>query len=91
MVLTKDWFLKFIAAQPNPAVRLAVETVFQKYTEAPIKGDKHEQTTLKEFDRDATYKKIAMYYIDKKVYSKDAAAVVAMAEVKRQVETRNLN
>lgn len=90
MVLTKDWLQKFINDQPNPAVILALNTVFQKYTEAPKKGDTHQQTTLKEFDRDETYKKIVTFYIDKKGYSKDAAHVVAMAEVKRQVEARNL-
>ena len=73
MVLTKVWLQAEIDSEPNPAIKLALERVFLKYTEAPVKGDTHPQTTLKDFDADATYSKVVHYYIDKKGYTKDEA------------------
>lgn len=90
MVLTKSWFQDRIDEEENPEFKLKLETIFQKYTEAPKKGDHATQTKLKEFDRDETYKKIVTFYIDKKGYTKNQAHDVAVDIVTREIARRNL-
>jgi len=90
MSLSKLWLQAEIDSEPNPAIKLALERVMSKYTEAPTKGKSNPQTTLKEFDRDETYKRVVQFYIDKKGYTKDQAHEVAMDVVKRETERRNL-
>ena len=90
MVLTKVWLQEEIDTEPNPIIKLALERVFQKYTEAPTKNNSNPQTNLKEFDRDETYKQVVTYYIDKKGYTKDEAHEVAVRVVNREIQRRNL-
>lgn len=90
MVLKKDWLQNEIDTEPNPAIKLALERVMQKYTESPKNTPADNQTTLKDFDRDATYKKVVTFYIDKKGYTKEQAHEVAMDVVKREIERRRL-
>lgn len=86
MSLTKVWLQDEIDSEPNPAIKLALERVMAKYTEAPTKTSK----VLKEFDADATYKQIVHYYIDKKNYTPDQAHEVAKTVVEREQQRRNL-
>jgi len=86
MVLTKLWLQKQIDSEQNPAVKLALESVFLKYTESP----KGEPKSLKEFDADETYKKVVTYYIDKKDYTKEQAHEVAVSVVNLEKERRGL-
>ncbi|MBL4817970.1 MAG: hypothetical protein JKY15_01885 [Deltaproteobacteria bacterium] len=90
MTLTKKWLLEEIETEPNPGIKLALERVFQKYTEAPTRGKENPQTTLKEFDRDATYSKVVHFYIDEKKYTKEQAHEIAVRIVTRETERRNL-
>lgn len=91
MSLTKLWLKAEMYSEPNPAIKLALERVFLKFTELPTKGNSNSQTTLKEFDRDETYKKIVTFYIDKKGYTKDQAHDVAMQVINREIKRRNLS
>lgn len=90
MVLTKVWLQTEIDSEPNPAIKLALERIFSKYTEAPIKGESDNITILKDFDGDAVYSKIVHYYIDEKGYSLKDAEVVAIDVVLREKERRNI-
>lgn len=90
MVLTKLWLQDEIDSEPNPAIKLALERIFQKYTEAPSKGKEHPQTTLKDFDRDKTYNSIVKFYMDKKSYTKEAANDMAQQVVNRELDRRKL-
>ena len=91
MVLTKLWLQEEINTEPNPAIKLALERVFQKYTESPTKGKSNPQTTLKEFDRDETYSRVVHFYMDKKGYTKDQAHDMAMQVVNREIQRRNIS
>jgi len=99
MVLRKDWLRNEIDSEPNPEVRLFGERIFQKYTETPKKGDSHQQSTLQEFDRDETYKKIVTYYMNNQKFKeqhvteerrREAANAIALDVVTREIERRNL-
>ena len=90
MSLTKIWLKTEIFTEPNPAIKLALERVFLKFTEPPTKGNSNSQSTLKEFDRDETYKKIVTFYIEKKGYTKDQAHDMAMHIVNREIARRKL-
>ncbi|MCV0398509.1 MAG: hypothetical protein K5785_00785 [Nitrosarchaeum sp.] len=86
MVLTKAWLQNQIDTEPNPAVKLALESVMQKYTQAPGATS----PKLKEFDPDETYKRVVTYYIDKKGYTPEQANDVARSVVQREKERRGL-
>lgn len=87
MSLTKVWLQGEIDSEPNPAIKLALERVMAKYTEAPAKTSK----VLKEFDKDETYKKVAKFYIDEKGYTPEQAHEVAKSVVEREMQRRNLS
>lgn len=86
MPLTKIWLQDQIDLEENPEVKLALERVMSKYTEAPGKTS----GKLKEFDKDDVFKKVLKYYIDKKNYTPEQANEVAKAVVQREMERRNL-
>lgn len=90
MTLTKIWLQKEIDSEPNPAIKIALERVYQKYTEPPLRGVQHNQTVLKEFDRDATYNKVVKFYMDKKGYTQNQANQMAQQVVTREIQRRNL-
>lgn len=99
MTLNKKWLLEEIETEPNPGIKLALERVFQKYTEAPVKGTSGQQTTLKEFDRDKTYSKLVHYYMDNlkfieqypdETIRKEKANAIALDIVNREIQRRNL-
>jgi len=90
MVLTKLWLQAEIETEPNPAIKLALERIFLKYTEAPTKGNSNPQTKLKDFDADETFKKVVKYYVDKKGYKLKQAEKVAKSVVIREKVRRDL-
>jgi len=90
MVLTKFWLQTEIDSEPNPAIKLALERVFLKYTEAPVKGKSDNQTILKDFDATELFSKIVHHYVDKEGYKLEDAEVVAKRVVLREKERRNL-
>lgn len=86
MGLTKVWLQDEIDSEPNPAIKLALERVMSKFTEAPAKTS----PKLKEFDADETFSKVSRYYVDKKGYTVEQANEVAKAVVQREMERRHL-
>lgn len=86
MTLTKVWLQGEIDSEPNPAIKLALERIKEKWLESPDKTSK----VLKEFDADETYARVAKYYIDKQGYTPDQAHEVAKAVVLREKERRGL-
>lgn len=88
MVLTKKWLQELIDNTKDPETKLALETVFLKYTEAPVKGKSETQSKLKDFDADELFAKIMHNYVDKKGYSVEEAEVVAKRVINQQKEMR---
>lgn len=86
MSLTKIWLQEQIKLEENPAIKLALERVMDKFTESPTKLSK----VLKSFDADETYKRVVTYYIDKKGYTKEQADEVARSVIQREKARRNL-
>ena len=91
MVLTKVWLQEEIDSEPNPAIKLALERVFLKYTEAPVEGKSSDnQTILKDFDATELFSKIVHHYVDKEGYTVESAEVVAKSTVNREKKRRGL-
>jgi len=86
MVLNKIWFQEQIDNEENPAIKLALERVFEKYTQAPD----NTSTKLKEFDADETFLKVSKYYVDIKKYSIEQANEIAKSVVLKEQEKRGL-
>lgn len=86
MVLTKLWLQQEIDSEPNPAIKLALERVFQKYTQPPGKENK----PLKEFDTDKVFRDTVKFYVDKKDYTLEQAEEIAKAVVNREKQRRGI-
>jgi len=86
MVFTKVWLQEEIDTEENPGIKLALERVYEKFTQAPSKTS----TKLKEFDADATFLKVSKYYVDIKKYTVEQANEIARSVVLREKQRRNL-